>query len=270
VNELVSDKLNTWNDYGIGITSGSKKDNNYKENSFLDGKFLDKLASKVLNEHKVKAAATDMVVQYLVSNAETFKMFIGDLAQFWKPDRNSQTIVERIEDTFNNIGKRLASDIAPGTELANSASNNYIQIYMEDAKAASKELNSRLKNLLDKSDWRKYGENITDRFDATDAQEYTTVKEHLYVLRGLGRITDEQYDKFIDKYNKQLTSIKTSNTISNDDKFTYEELGIVLQPVKPVYVGNSLEKEKDFVRTLLINYNLTIFSSLVITIIIQN
>jgi hypothetical protein len=57
-----------------------------------------------------------------------FKLFIGDPAQFWKPVKNG-TINENIEETYINIGKRLAADVAPGLEMANSDTSSYEQIF---------------------------------------------------------------------------------------------------------------------------------------------
>lgn len=224
--ELTEEKLAFWKKLGIGETKKDDKGKILSENSFIDDKFLSSMQSKAIGfakENAVRFAATDMVIQYLVSNAESFKMFIGDPAQYWKPKRNSKTITSQVKDAFENIGKRLAADIAPGVELADSLNDNYIQIFLQDYEASSKELDKRLKEILTKEELKAYGGE--KRFDSTDAQEYTTWREHLKVLKLQGRITDKQYNDLFFK-------------IAAGKKLSYEELGAVLQPIKPVYSEN--------------------------------
>ena len=67
----------------------------------------------------------------------------------------------------------------------------------------------------------------------TDAQEYTTLKEHLRVLRGLGRLSQEKADQIIDRVYVQKKALSK------------EDLGLVLQPMKPVYTGEKLERNED-------------------------
>jgi ribosomal protein L23 len=226
ISELTEEKLAMWEKLGIGETKKDSKGKVVAENAFIDNKFLVSMQSKATGfakENSIRFAATDMVVQYLVSNAESFKMFIGDPAQFWKPKRNSKTITAQVKDAFENIGKRLAADIAPGTELADSLKDDYIQIFLQDHKAASKELDKRLKEILTKDELKAYGGE--KRFESTDAQEYTTWQEHLKVLRLQGRITQAQEELFASK-------------IKSGQKLSYDELGTVLQPIKPVYAEN--------------------------------
>jgi len=62
------------------------------------------------------------------------------------------------------------------------------------------------------------------------------------VLKQLGRITDAQYNNFKTKLTAQSQGVFQAST-----KLTFEELGIVMQPIKPVYVGNktSIEDNSD-------------------------
>lgn len=227
INKLIEDKLNTWDKLGIGKTVASNT--HPIVNNFIDADFLK--ANKVVDkEYLIKFAATDMVVQYLVSNAETFKLFIGDPALYWKHDRNTTDVVEQVKETFINIGKRLAADIAPGVEIADSMNNNYIQIFMQDHKSKSKQLELRLKKILPKSKLLSYGAGKS--FDSTDAQEYTTWKEHLYILQKQGLLTEAEHKL-------------ATETLEAGKKLTYDMLGKVLQPLKPVFVGNATMAESD-------------------------
>lgn len=234
LDKLIAEKLSFWSKVGIGETKVDKKNpSNTVKHKFLYTK--GKVFKGVEESNYTKVAATDMVIQYLVANAEAFKNFIGDPAIYWKPDRNSKTVTEQVEDTFNNIGKRLAADIAPGTEIADAMNNNYIQIFAEDKVSQSKEYNNRLKKILSNDDRRAYGKgNGLKGFDATDAQEYTTWSEHLYILKQQGLITEKDYNL-------------AKETLEAGKKLSYEMLGRVLQPLKPVYVGNALISGKDVI-----------------------
>jgi hypothetical protein len=74
--------------------------------------------------------------------------------------------------------------------------------------------------------------------EGSDAQEYTTWQEHIYVMKQLGRITDNQFEVFNRKLTAQTDKAAKGIPLSKADKLTYEELGLVMQPIKPVYVGN--------------------------------
>jgi hypothetical protein len=225
--DLVSKKLEDWNKLGIGI-----------KNSFLDKGYMSSIA-KGDKDSKVKYAAMDYVYNYLIANSEAFKLFAGDPALYYKKSKKENaSINDHLEETFINIGKRLAGDIAPGIELANSAGNKYYQIFLNDKKIDSNNItNSVQSEYFSKimSDFKKNYSGI----EGSDAQEYTTWQEHLYVMKQLGRLTAKQYNTF---YNK----------LSTNKKLTYNELGIILQPIKPVYVGNILSVDNNIDRRIYI------------------
>lgn len=66
----------------------------------------------------------------------------------------------------------------------------------------------------------------------TDAQELTTLKEHLDVMYAFGKLPESQYKNLLDKYSKK-------------EEFTTDELDVILQPIKPVYVHNRTLAEND-------------------------
>ena len=217
---LVHDKLRDWDALGIGA---SNKKGIY---SLLDFKYMNNNAMG-LGEDKRAYAAADFVFNSLIANAEMFKLFIGDPAQYAKNITTNEDGTVNLEETFVNIGKRLAGDIAPGLELANSEKNSYYQILLEDSILESKNIEYLEKlverGVLSKEDLKAYKE-----IETTDAQEYTTWQEHLYVMKQLGRLTTKQYKDI-------------SSKLKKGEKLSESELGIVLQPMKPVYVGNQVE-----------------------------
>ena len=82
---------------------------------------------------------------------------------------------------------------------------------------------------------------IKDYFDieSTDAQEYTTAKEHVNILFRLGRLNIEQYKRIMDN-------------IENDVNLSKEDLKFVLQPIKPVHTGTYINKNQDVNRVVYI------------------
>ena len=68
--------------------------------------------------------------------------------------------------------------------------------------------------------------------ESTDAQEYTTVREHINVLYNQGRITVAKFNAI----NERLDAGK---------HLRREDLKVILQPIKPVYTGTHIEKDFD-------------------------
>jgi len=66
------------------------------------------------------------------------------------------------------------------------------------------------------------------QIEGTDAQEYTTWKEHIDVLFRQGRLTTEERTTVQSAYNKLLAG----------EELDKKELAVVMNPLKPVYSGN--------------------------------
>lgn len=80
---------------------------------------------------------------------------------------------------------------------------------------------------------------IKDYFDitATDAQEYTTWKEHLHILLNQGRISKKEYRRLYSKLQKHSDQSRKGLPIENKDKLSETELKLVFQPLKPLHAG---------------------------------
>ena len=274
---LVDEKLAMWQENGI---VGGKEE-------FLNSDFMNiKVASDkgtitkknplsiVNDESKVKGAAADMVFQYLIGNAEIAMTFTGDPALYYKQAEvnrdmaktdDNYNFVADAEETYINIGKRLAADIAPGYELADAYDDDYVQGFVADRKSRSlnalnitKLLDSskdadfvegEIKKLEDKEN--KYNEkdfvkNISHlksapyyAIEAADAQEYTTWREHLHVMYKSGELSKEDYD----------TAYKVLESSKPLEK---KLLGKVMQPMKPVFVDNIVDKAMNVERRVYI------------------
>jgi len=233
--QLVEDKLKDWKTLGIGKTVKDNKGRVSEQYMFLNSSYMADVA-KGIGEAKVKYAAMDYIFNSLIANSESFKLFAGDPALYAK-FKKDKTLQQNLEETFINIGKRLAGDIAPGIELANSANNKYLQVFLEDKELNSNNVNDSVQLEYFSKIMKDYKKNYSG-IEGSDAQEYTTWQEHIYVMKQLGRITDNQFEVFNRKLTAQTDKAAKSIPLSKADKLTYEELGLVMQPIKPVYVGN--------------------------------
>jgi len=213
VESLVSDKVQEWNSFGITA----------ENMNFMDMNYVNSI-SVVNKNNKLKFAATDFVVNYLISNANVHQLFVGDPAIYYKS--KAKDAITQVEDTFINIGKRLAGDIAPGLELADSENDHYVQAFISD-KESSSLVQDYYNNILGKEKAKDY-----IGFEGTDAQEFTSLGEHLYMLEKMGKITDE-------------VKASIEKKVLNNEDLSIDEIGEVLQPAKPVYVQNKLDIAND-------------------------
>lgn len=182
-----------------------------------------------------------------------------------------------------SITKRMAMLIAPGNKLANSKNDKYMQIFVNDPikmtstarefikqyyGSVSQENNDLLQSLsqienniqnLYKSGRtnEKFDERLEELEDArantlkklsdlnqeiggyfdiegTDAQEYTTWKEHMDILFRQGRLTNEEKALLQSAYNK----------LESGQDLETSELAVVMNPIKPVYAGNNIFRDK--------------------------
>ena len=249
MNSMIEEKMKFWKKTGI-ITDSTTP---YLDSGYLDGKFNGENTpmENVAQEAQARVAATDMVFQYLIGHAEVSKLFIGDPALYYQQAAHNKGVAKSnpkydfVADaklTYINMGKRLAADIAPGYELADSQNNEYIQAFGADMKTSSV-LRFELTRLLDGEEHYKAikdlegtkagvyarSKNLVSKayydFKSTDAQEYTTWREHLYVMKHLGEISTIEY-------NEAYALLKAGNPLGDT------LLGKIMQPMKPVYVDN--------------------------------
>ncbi len=230
-NQLVTNKLEDWQKLNIGQTVKDSKGRIVEQNSFLDKEYMTHVA-----QGKLDYAAGDFVFNYLIANAEACKLFAGDPALYAKFNPKL-SLTENLQETFTNMGKRLAGDIAPGLELANSATNTYYQVFLADKKIDSNNLKDEVQKEFFTKIIDNYGSSKNyGAIEGSDAQEYTTWREHLHVMKQLGRLTNKQFELITERLEDQ-----SLNGPSEANKLSYEQMQIVLQPIKPVYVGNSLD-----------------------------
>ena len=229
-------------------------DTNYSNNKAQQGDTLTTI-------QKAKISALDFIANQYLFQSNIYQLYIGDPA-LYAPSRKAYidnngnlNAYALSKATMESINKRVAALIAPGSVLANSVRidgvpTKYTQIMVNDVEAPSsiieeyikmvnngvipneqkqyiKDYNSENNDLKKKAinELKKLNPTIAEYFniEGTDAQEYTTWKEHLDVLVGQGRITIEDRERF------------TQNILN--DTLTNEDLAIILNPLKPVYAG---------------------------------
>lgn len=213
IKENIDNKVKHWNDIGF-VKEG--------ELQYVDQYYAKNI--KGIPEFKVRAAAADYVVNNTLAEFNMHQMFIGDPAIYFKTN---------VAKTWDEIGKRLAAMIAPGRDIAlKTEDEKFISIKVKDRENGNAALNyAQLKARL--GDLAIPYENI----NGTDAQEYTTVKEHLFVLYRSGLINTEVYKNITEKVKR----------LGDNLVLTKDELQTVLQPVKPVYVDSEVNTVEDVV-----------------------
>lgn len=296
VKQEVLEKTEAWKSVGIVADEKTGKETNiiFSETYFTEkGVEKDPVAD-------FEMGVWDYVLNSMIFNAEVFKIFAGDVAQFsqdklYKGHSNiyaleSSQYVDIAKKVGTNLGKRLAFLIAPGRKIASSANEKYYQIMLKDsvdisentvqlvkwfygedaAKEATRlftnykryekilntaqqiedtELVAFLDEKYTKIPNQKMAEirkelqtnypEISAYFDieSTDAQEYTTITEHVEILYRMGRISVEDYKTILDR-------------LTTQQDLTKEELSLVMQPIKPVQTGTYVDPTLDINRVV--------------------
>ena len=203
IQSLVKEKLAIWE--RIGIT----KDGIFKS---VDKSVLEKYGKDPSN------LAISYVINSMSVLANEYMLITNDPARFGKTDDysgNYEDYEQLLESTSANMFKRIAKDIAPGTQ-AEWEVNHYRVMMIAEPKFAS-ELASYNETFK-----KAYGD-----IKLADAQEWTTLEEHINVLKAYGEITNEEYD----------------DILKNKENLSDTQIEIILQPMKPVQVFNVFEAD---------------------------
>lgn len=182
-----------------------------KNGIFNDGKtvYNKEYLSTLKGDRRNIQGAADITLNYVNFYGNYIQTIGGDIAQFYK---------KSIPETLKEYQKRFAKEVAPGQETSWSSSS-YRTVITKTVKIAADASNSYLRS------FKAYQEKD---IDISDAQEFTTLKEHIEVMYRFGKLNEEVYNKYINKLN-------------NTQDFTSEELSDllgteVLQAMKPVQV----------------------------------
>lgn len=164
-----------------------------------------------LFEPIMESFAADYVVNNFIAAMNYTQVIGGDPALHGK---------KTIEATWINYSKRMAKDIAPGLD-GNFNNPNYTVLFLKDALVDSKHLIEYTEVLGEKV-------NAYKNMNIADAQEYTTLKEHLAVMDAYGKLTPD---------------LKAAGQRLLEGGELQSDIDLILQPMKPVQVGFKVDKE---------------------------
>ena len=279
----VAEGKGTWYEAGFLTKAGQETQIKY-----FDGQYLARKRgqnTKLSNDALAQIAAYDFVVNQFLNQHMTYQLVAGDMA-LYAPSVGKATnkstkrvdFLKLVKMTGESITKRMAMLIAPGSKLANSKNDKYLQIFLNDsvkmtntarelikqyygsvseAKERSLQTLENLEDILEQlykgastSEATKRAiETVKNDMDSvlkelassnpeisgyfsiegTDAQEYTTWKEHVDVLFRQGRLTEKDQAILQSAYKK----------LEKGEDLNQEELSVVMNPIKPVYSGNN-------------------------------
>jgi len=245
IESLVADKITTWDQYGFVEETETKDWDASGTEYTIVNRNLKLLQGATDTTKDVNNAAYNYVVNYLVANVNMMQTMITDPANFFKSSRYKNVIQKFVDNgtfetaagltrkdvlgyyalddfyaehatTFDNMGKRLAGDVAPGTDPAFEQDSTFTLAHINDEESKSASI-KYLNTIIKKGDY--------NGVNSTDAQEYTTLKEHLTIMVAEGKITKAKAS--------ELNSLESNGKFINAN-----DLDIILQPMKPVYVNN--------------------------------
>lgn len=194
-----------------GIRNQVKYWDSLSLDDYFDKSYKSKLGDYTNEAEYKKAFAADYFVNQFLAGFNYTQVIGGDPALHGK---------KSVDATWINYSKRLAKDIAPGLD-GNFVNPNYRTIFLKDLSIASKQFVEYLDTIGDKA--KAYLE-----MNPADAQEYTTLKEHLAVMDAYGKLTPE---------------LKAAGQRLLDGGSNKADLQLILQPMKPVQVGTIIDKD---------------------------
>lgn len=204
VNKWVEDKKATWKQEGIYTDS----QNNLFDKSYVSGK--GGIRSKISkSEDLLQYAAEDYVINYAITTGNLIQLIHGDIALAGKKGARTEGY---LRNSLINYYKRMAKDVAPKVEML-FPDRSFNTLYIKDVEYAN-----------------EYSKKFGKKINGTDAQEITTLQEHIDVMYSRGLISDKLYNSISDKID-----------IGENYSLTGEELSVVLQPMKPVHVNMKIQ-----------------------------
>lgn len=184
-----------------------------------------KIDEATMYDNMAQFAAKDMTTNYFLVHTALTGMIFGDPALTFKPGKYSTKDYQMVEDSMKEYQKRLAKDIAPGADPAweQGPEEQYKTITIADDERVHKDLEDI------------YGDKA---INASDAQELTTVREHLYIMKCNGTLDSKTY--------AEMVQVIDDGVRNHPDKY-YEfkdpkHKAVVMQIMKPVSVSHNFNE----------------------------
>lgn len=218
--------------------------------------------------------------KFAVKLEEAIKEVENDEKKTWEEDIDFVELVNKYINTNHN--KRMSGLSASGKQIASQVSPRYLEIFAKDRIAAASNLSFLIETFVEDKktkakalEWYETYKSLEDdsenqqnaaeeliklcpqikdyiEFKTTDAQEYTTTREHIDVLYGKGEISEENYNTIVDKLEAQYEDEANGGSVKSEHLLTQEELKMVLQPMKPVYFDSVTDSSSGLERMVYI------------------
>ena len=256
-----------WGKLGLFFTETNKLGfSRLNVNSYMDAKYYNKVVEALGIQNKIVKNVTenfnqpavdaeiqrildyaivDYAVNYAIATNEML-LITGDPAMHGKPSKDKGNIdskswvLKSIRDTFINVGKRNARLLASGNKGMFRKQKYNIGI-IRDIQEVSEHVGDYISWLKDFEP-----EYLKKKFtpEMTNAQELTTVEEHLEVMLAYGKITDNQFKTLLGLYDPAAyRDVFGEEAPAYTQKEVIENLKTVMQPMKPVQVQSVLDPE---------------------------
>lgn len=212
--DLIDDQVAYWKE--LNLYNESIFDKTYATKNGVRKQIKD---GKLDIEKDLRALASNYAINQFIFMFNQTQLISGDPALYGKNDKEADGSVgpTNIFKTLINFFKRMSKDIAPGLD-GNFKNSSYNTIFLKDLEYDTALLNEYNELIGD----------ITENYlgmNPGDAQEYTTLQEHLDVMEAYGRLSDEQ---------------KAAGQRLLDGGSDIGDIKLILQPMKPVYVDTKI------------------------------
>lgn len=213
---LTQSTIDNWIRTGI-VT----EDSNMFDQRYVKEIINKQLGGKATRDGILRAAAQDYAINHFIFYTSLSQIAFGDPALTYKvkeEDENKWTDQQKVDSTMNEYAKRLAKDIAPGADMNwNENEKTYTTITLADVVSKDDYVPEKLRKAYSK-------------IEGTDAQEFTTVREHLRILFAQGMVPEKVF-------NEMMKIIDDAGPGGYYEFKIKEHRDIILQPMKPVYSG---------------------------------
>lgn len=177
--------------------------------------YIDENFEKTFNPASTREVLFNYVFNTTIANMNMQQLFIGDPVLYYK---GGETSLDESLETAINQGKRLAGDNAGKVPFLSNPHETFNLLVIADNKQDSSVYEYVKKFLGEEAEAYK-------GINTADAQEYTTLEEHINLMLKEGKITEEAVKEIMTNY-------------KDTGKVNIKKYGSILNPYKPVYVNN--------------------------------
>jgi len=234
--ERINDKINdyisniifkTYQDWSnLGLLRQGKENVYSDKMSFIDTAYATVSKSNPNNSlQEASSVVLNYTVNYLVANANMQQLIFNDPAFYYKKGkRNSETgadITTDIAETWDNVTKRYAAVNGGKDDFGFPAGSKFSVLSINDTKVTSNTL-EYLSSLWAGHALEKEVIDTYSNMEPGDAQEYTSLEEHLDRMVYSSMIAEDKAKRILTTYNKT-------------GKVSKKDLGALLINFKPLY-----------------------------------